>query len=174
MRLRWAESANSALAENGVDARISALSNLELGKQHAPQPKMGKAWHSVDPKAAILHQHRDKVRTQNSLLARSQRAQAFKPDIRPQGQQSISKPYGKKTASALGRTRGESRTSRQHAAKTAAQHSAATTVAQRYAEDEKVLKGLYSDNHSGHKRGWRAEHDTLQEHDKGIEQGKGW
>ena len=174
MRLRWAESANKTLADNGVDARISALSNLELGKQHAPQPKMGKAWHSVDPKAAVLHQHRDKVRTQNSLLARSQRAQTLKPEIRPQGQQSTAEPYtnpyGKKPAPALGRSRGESRTSRQHSARTAAQHSKATTVAQRYAEDEKVLKGLYSD----HKRGWHAEHDTLQEQDKGIEQGKGW
>ena len=65
MRLRWAFSANGALAENGVNTRISALSNLELGKQHQPQPKMGKTWHSVDPRAAIFHQRRDEVRLEN-------------------------------------------------------------------------------------------------------------
>jgi len=67
IRLRWAESANESLADNGVDARISALSNLELGKQHEPQPKVGKAWHSVDPKAAIAHQRRKHVLKKNRL-----------------------------------------------------------------------------------------------------------
>ena len=41
MRLRWAESANGALAENGVDARIDNRSYKDQGIELEPQKKIG-------------------------------------------------------------------------------------------------------------------------------------
>lgn len=66
LRARWSEAANTAFVQNGLDISISHLSNIELGKQQEPQPKMGKTWHSVDPRAVVSHKHRDEVRARNA------------------------------------------------------------------------------------------------------------
>ena len=164
MRLRWADSANGALAENGIDARISALSNLELGKQHQPQPKVGKAWHSVDPRAAIAHKHRDEVR-----IANSQRSNWRAPTP-------YTNPYkhNKPPAPAHGQVQGKARNHGKPSPRTTSQRSSATTVAERYAQDAEILKGLYGDKHTISGQKWTAEHDNLQQQNRGDEQKLGW
>lgn len=65
LRERWADSVNNALDEADSDARISHLSNEAQGLDRVPQPKVGKAWHSQSPLAAVAHARRDDVRSEN-------------------------------------------------------------------------------------------------------------